>query len=98
MHYRNLKFYLEQGMILKKIHRVVSFTQAPFMKQYIDFNTKQRSIAQFDYEKDFFKLMNNATFGKTMENVRQRIRFELVNDETRFQKLVNDPTFDNTII
>ena len=98
VHYRNLKFYLEQGMILKKIHRVVSFTQAPFMKQYIDFNTKQRSIAQFDYEKDFFKLMNNATFGKTMESVRKRIRFELVNDETRFQKLVNDPTFDNTII
>ena len=98
VHYRNLKFYLEQGMILKKIHRVVSFDQAPWMKPYIDFNTNERAKAKYDYEKDFFKLMNNATFGKTMENVRKRIRFELVNDETRFKKLVNDPTFDNAII
>ena len=85
-------------MILKKIHRVVSFKQAPWMKPYIDFNTTERAKAKYDYEKDFFKLMNNATFGKTMENVRKRIRFELVNDETRFKKLVNDPTFDNAII
>jgi hypothetical protein len=97
VHYRNLKFYLEQGMILKKIHRVVSFTQSPWMKTYIDFNTNERAKAKYDYEKDFFKLMNNATFGKTMENVRKRIQFELVNNETRFTKLVNDPTFNNVI-
>ena len=98
VHYRNLKFYLEQGMVLKNIHRVVSFNQSPWMKPYIDFNTTQRAKAQYTYQKDFFKLMNNATFVKTMENVRQRIRFEMVNDETRFKKLVNDPTFDNAII
>ena len=98
VHYRNLKFYLEQGMILKKIHRVVSFNQSPWMKPYIDFNTTQRAKAKFDFEKDLFKLMNNAVFGKTMENVRKRIGFELVNDETRFKKLVNDPTFDHAII
>ena len=68
------------------------------MAPYIDFNTTQRAKAKYDYEKDLFKLMNNAVFGKTLENVRQRIRFELVNDETRFQKIVNDPTFDNCIV
>ena len=98
VHYRNLKFYLEQGMILTKIHRVVSFNQAPWMKPYIDFNTTQRAKAIYDYEKDFWKLMSNSVFGKTMENVRKRCRFEMVNDETRFKKLVNDPTFDHAII
>ena len=98
VHYRNLKFYLGQGLILKKIHRVVSFNQANWMAPYIDFNTTQRSKAKYDYEKDLFKLMNNAVFGKTMENVRKRIRFELVNDDTRFQKLVNDPTFDACVV
>ena len=53
VHYRNLKFYLEQGMILKKIHRVVSFNQSPWMKPYIDFNTTQRAKAKYDYEKNF---------------------------------------------
>jgi hypothetical protein len=98
VHYRNLKFYLSQGMILKKIHRCVSFNQAQWMKPYIDFNTMQRAKAKYDYEKDLFKLMNNACFGKTMENIRKRIRFELVNDDKRFQKLVNDPCFDSTVI
>jgi hypothetical protein len=96
-HYRNLKFYLDQGMILKKIHRVVSFNQSAWLKPFIDFNTKQRSIAQYDYQKLFWKTLSNCVFGKFIENVRKHIRFEMVNDETRFQKLVNDPCFDNTV-
>ena len=99
VHYRNLKFYLEQGMILKKVHLVVSFNQSPWMKPYIDFNINQIAKAKYDYEKNFFKLMCNAVFGKTIENKRKHINYELVNKEERFQKLVNDPTFiGNTVM
>jgi hypothetical protein len=69
------------------------------MKPYIDFNTTQRAKATYEYEKNFFKLIINAIFGKTLENVRKHLKFELVNKEERFQKLVNDPTFTgNTIM
>ena len=98
VHYRNLKLYLSLGLKLTKVNKVISFDQKPWMKSYIDFNTNKRKVAKEDFEKDLFKLMNNAVFGKTMENVRNRIRFELVNDEKRLKKLINDPTFDNTII
>ena len=98
VHYRNLKFYLSNGMKLTKINKVISFNQGPWMKDYIDFNTKKRAECKFDYQKDFFKLMNNAVFGKTMENVRKRVRFELVNNPKRHQKVLNDPTFTNSVI
>ena len=97
VHYRNLKFYLEQGLKLVKINKVISFTQKPWMKEYIDFNTTKRASTSVDFEKDMYKLMNNAVFGKTMENVRNRIRFELVNTEKRHSKLLNDPTFTDSV-
>ena len=63
LHYRNLKFYLEQGMILEKVHRVLEFQQSPWLKNYIDFNTERRTESTSAFGKDFFKLMNNAVFG-----------------------------------
>lgn len=90
VHYRNLKFYLNQGMVLKKIHRVLQFSQKPWLKQYIDCNTKLRAQAKTKFEKDFYKLLNNAVYGKTMENVRNHSNLEIVNSEIRMQKLIAD--------
>ena len=93
LHYRNLKLYLSLGMVLTKIHRVLTFKQAPWLKEYIDFNTVQRTAARNDFEKDFFKLMNSSMFGKTMENLRNRRKIDLVTSEFKFKRFAAQPTF-----
>ena len=80
-------------MKLKKVNKVISFKQKAWLKPWIDFNTEKRKKATSDFEKDMYKLMNNAVYGKTMENVREHIDFELVDTPERYQKCVNKPTF-----
>ena len=73
-------------MKMTKIHRVLKFNQSDRMKKYIDFNTEKRMNAVNDFEKDFFKLMINSFYGKTMETVRKRINVRLVKKAEDFLK------------
>ena len=93
IHYKNLMQCIKQGMKLKKIHRGIKFVESDFMKSYIDMNTNLRTQAKNNFEKDFYKLMNNSVFGKTMENIRNRVDVKLVNTEEKFKKLVAKPNF-----
>ena len=92
-HINILKQALNHGLKLKKVHRVIEFEQEAWLKKYIDFNTDLRAKATNDFEKDFFKLMNNAVFGKTMENVRKHRNIKLVKTDKKRNKLVSEPNY-----
>ena len=93
VHIRSLKQALNHGLKLKKVHRIIEFNQEAWLKPYIDMNTELRKIAKNDFEKDFFKLMNNAVFGKTMENVRKHRDIKLVTTDKKRSKLASEPNY-----
>ena len=76
VHYRMLKFYIRHGMIVDKVHNIISFRQSKWLEKYLNCNTQKRNQAVNDFEKDFYKLLNNAFYGKTMENVRNRVKIK----------------------
>ena len=93
VHINLLMQALDHGLKLRKVHRVMEFEQEAWLKEYIDVNTELRKKATNDFEKDFFKLMNNAVFGKTMENVRKHRDIKLVKSDKKRNKLVSEPNF-----
>ena len=77
IHIRALDQALKHGLVLERIHKAIEFKQSASMKEYVDFSTKLRTAATNDFEKDFYKLMNNSVFGKTMENIRKHRNIKL---------------------
>ena len=98
LHRDNLLLYESLGLKISKIHRGITFSQSPWLKKYIDTNTDLRSRATNNFEKDFFKLMNNSVFGKTMENIRNRVDIKLITNEKEAKKLISKPNFDHRTI
>ena len=100
VHYKNLQFYLRQGMRLKKVHGVMGFDQETWMEPYIRMNTGFRKQAKSDFETDFYKLMNHSVFGKTIENLRNRTDVKIARawEADKIRKLISSPSFDRFTI
>ena len=96
IHIRNLKQALNHELVLKKVHKVIRFNQNDWVKTYIDMNTELRNKEKNDFKKEFFKLMNNAVFGKTMENVRKLRDNKFVITERRRIYLISEPNYHTT--
>ncbi|GFS86629.1 uncharacterized protein NPIL_159361 [Nephila pilipes] len=98
VHIRNLKQYLKLGLVLKKIHKILEFHQESWVLPYIKMITQFRTEAENEFEKKFYKLMNNAIFGKTKENVRKRVDIRLCSNGEKAERLIAKPNFkDRTI-
>ena len=93
VHIKSLKQALNHGLKLKRVHRIIEFNQKAWLKPYIDMNTELRKLVKDDFQKDLFKLMNNAVFGKTMENIRKHRDIKLVTTDKKRNKLVSEPNY-----
>ena len=82
IHYRMLKFYVRHGMVVEKVHEIISFKQSKRLESYISFNTQKQNRAKNDFEKDFFILLVNAAFGKFLENVRNRSGLKIIKKDS----------------
>jgi len=92
LHIRNLKLYTDLSMKVDRIYKVMEFDQKAFLAPYISFNAEKRRMARLSFEKDFFKLMSNAVYGKTIEQLQNRVNVKLVTDPNKVKKCIRKPT------
>ena len=93
VHYKNLRFLIGKGVQIVNVRRILKFKHSTWLRPYIETNTQHRTAATSDLDKDFFKLMNNAVYGKTMENVRKHVDVKLISDKNKCRKWIADPRF-----
>ena len=93
IHYELLKYYEFLGLKVKKSHRIISFKQEAWLEKYINFNTDQRTKASSAFEKDLWKLMNNAFYGKTMENIRGRVNVKMLKTHEEARSMFSKPLY-----
>lgn len=98
IHYVHLKVCLKHGLMLKKIHRIITFRQSAYLKQYIDLNTRLRQQSCSSFEQDFFKLLNNSIFGKTLENNEKKVNVKLVNQWSDYNNKTKTKTCAENLI
>ena len=96
--YRCLKFYINNGLILKKIHYIIIYNQIDWMRSYIEFNTQKRKEAKSQIEKDFYKLLNNSIYGKTIENIRKRKNIKACVDGEQVAKKIRNPLYKHRTV
>ena len=97
-HNENLRTYVKLGGKLTKVHNGVKFEQKKWLKSYIDLNTELGAKATNEADKNMYKLINNAVFGKTCENLFETTKFELVSTRDRGLKLIAKPQFKSYTI
>ena len=93
LHYKNIQLYFSLGKKLTKVHKILKFKQLDWLKTYIDFSANKRKNAANSFAEDFFKLMNNSVYDKTMENLRKRINVRLITSAKDYKKRVSKPSF-----
>ena len=91
IHEMNLKQAVDAGLVLTKIHRVIEFKQKPWMKDFIDFDINRRKESKNEFEEGFFKIMCNATYGRTSMNLIKRQNISLITDATKLNYFVKKP-------
>jgi len=96
VHYRCLQFYVNHGLEITKIHSIISFNQQPFMRPFIEYCNERRKTSSGDFEVGLYKLFANAFFGKTCENVRNRVNLRLIADPCKLVKAVSKATFSRS--
>ena len=96
IYHKNLEYYMQLGIKVDKVYKILTFDEKDFLKEYTDLNTELRKNSKYDLELDLFKLMNNAIFGKSMENVLNKSNVKLVNsDPEKLLKLIKEPNFEH---
>ena len=98
VHFRNLQLYIKYGMALTKVHRVTEFHQERWLKPYIDFNTEKRKAAKTPVEKNNYKFLVNAIFGRSCMNLRKQKDVKIIFSDKQAKRLVAKPNFSHVQI